>query len=332
MPERMKILVYRISSIGDIILTTPVVRCLKKQYPHAEIHYITRKRYAETISSNPYISHLWLIEKSPLEILDQLKAEKFDYMVDLHRNWRSQRLMAHLNTKYNTFNKLNIRKWIYTHFKINLMPDIHIVDRYFKAVKKLHVSNDKEGLDFFFPTDYNPEIKKNLPEKYIAFAIGGTYATKRYPTPQIIKFVKLSPVPVVLLGGKTENNDAAEIESCIPDKVINLCNKLSLTESAAVIDNSRLVISNDTGMMHIAAALQKPIISIWGNTVPAFGMYPYFPEGLENKSDIVENNNLRCRPCSKLGYKKCPKGHFRCMKDISPELIAEKARKLLGLQ
>ena len=326
----MKILVYRISSIGDIILTTPVVRCLKKQRPDAEIHYITRKRYAETMSSNPYISRLWLVKKSPLEILDELKAEKFDCLIDLHRNWRSQRLMAHLNIKYYTFNKLNIRKWIYTKLKINLMPDIHIVDRYFRAVRKLHVVNDEEGLDFFFPKDFNSEFRKSLPEKYIAFAIGGTFATKRYPTAQIIEFVKSAPVPVVLLGGKSEQEDASYIKASNAEKVINLCNELSLTESAAVIDKARLVISNDTGMMHIAAALHKPIISIWGNTVPAFGMYPYFPEGLEAKSEIIENKNLRCRPCSKLGYKKCPKEHFSCMKDISPELIAEKARRFIA--
>ena len=327
----MKILVYRISSIGDIILTSPVVRCLKKQRPDAEIHYITRKRYAETMAQNPYISKLWLVEKSPLEILNKLKSEKFDCLIDLHRNWRSQRLIAHLNIKYYTFNKLNIRKWIYTKLKINLMPDIHIVDRYFRAVRKLRVVNDEEGLDFFFPKDFKLEIKKSLPEKYIAFAIGGTFTTKRYPVSHIIEFVKSAQVPVVILGGKSEQEDALHIEASNTEKVINLCNELSLTESAAVIDKAQLVISNDTGMMHMAAALHKPIISIWGNTIPAFGMYPYFPKGLEKKSEIIETKNLRCRPCSKLGYKKCPKKHFKCMKDISPELIAEKARRFCVL-
>lgn len=327
----MKILVYRISSIGDIILTTPVVRCLKKQHPDAEIHYITRKRYAETMSSNPYISKLWLVNKSPMEILDELKAEKFDCMIDLHRNWRSERLMAHLKIKYYTFNKLNIRKWIFTKLKINLLPDIHIVDRYFRAVRKLKVMNDEEGLDFFFPQDLKPEIRENIPDKYVAFAIGGTFATKRYPAAQIIDFVNSISFPVILLGGKSECDAADEIKKKCPEKVINLCNKLSLTESAVIMNKARLVVSNDTGMMHIAAALHKPLISIWGNTMPAFGMYPYFPEGLEARSEIIENKNLKCRPCSKLGYKKCPKEHFKCMKEISPMLIAEKARKFLGL-
>jgi len=325
----MKILIYRISSIGDIVLTTPVVRCLRNHYPDAQLHFITRNKYAETVSSNHYIDKLWLIKKSPLEILDQLKAEKFDVFIDLHRNWRSQRLMAHLNIRYYTFNKLNIRKWLYTRLGMNLMPDIHIVDRYFKAVRKLGVVNDEEGLDFFFPEGFMAQFKPQLPEKYITFAIGGTFFTKRYPTNHIISFVKDAPLPVVLLGGKSELQTGSEIYDSCPEKVVNGCNQFSLTESAAVIEKAKLVISNDTGMMHIAAALHKPLITLWGNTVPAFGMYPYYPAGFDSKLVMLEVKDLRCRPCSKLGYKHCPKSHFKCMNNISPQQLLDAANNMI---
>lgn len=323
----MKILIYRISSIGDIVLTSPIVRCLKKQRPEDELHFLTRECYAETMSENPYITKLWTVKKSPMEIADKLKKENFDCMIDLHKNIRSISLQARLRIRYYTFNKLNFRKWIFTKFKKNLLPDIHIVDRYFKAVKNLNVKNDDLGLDFFMPK--NIQINAKIPEKYIVFAIGGTFFTKRYPKEKIAEFVKKSSLPVVLLGGKKDKENASFIEKSNPDKVFNLCAKLSLFGSAEIIKNASVVVSNDTGMMHIAAALHKPTISIWGNTVPAFGMYPYFPKEIKDNYVIIENKNLKCRPCSKLGFDTCPKQHFDCMQKIEADLIVDAVEKLM---
>ncbi len=322
----MKILVYRISSIGDIVLTTPVVRCLRKNFPEAEIHYLTRQRYADVVKYNSNINKIHLVEKSPMEILSVLKNEKFDYFVDLHKNIRSKRLRFALRVKYSSFPKLNFRKWLLTKFKINTMPDIHIVDRYFKAVAGLGVENDGLGLDYFLPANAMPAISDTLPDKYIVVAIGGTFATKRYPTTLVAQFAALSPLPVVLIGGVSEKMDAEFIEKSVSENVVNLCGALSLSESAWIIQNAELVVSNDTGMMHIAAAFKKQIVSLWGNTVPAFGMYPYYPNDMKNRFEILENTNLKCRPCSKLGFDKCPKGHFDCMNKIDPNLILKFVR------
>jgi ADP-heptose:LPS heptosyltransferase len=326
----MKILVYRISSIGDIVLTTPVVRCLRKQLQNAEIHYLTRKKYSDILKNNPDIDKLHLIEKSPLEIVAELKMEKFDYFIDLHRNIRSKRLNWVLHTKYSTFPKLNFRKWLLTKFKINRLPNIHIVDRYFRAVAPLGVRNDYQGLGIFVPKS-TTIIPIDLPEKYIAFAIGGTFATKRYPVDLIIEFAQQSPLKLVLLGGDSEKEAAETIVQASPLNTVNACGRLSLLQSAEVIQNADVVVSNDTGMMHIAAAFKKPLVSLWGNTVPGFGMYPYYPAGQESSFVILENNELTCRPCSKLGFKECPKGHFDCMMKILPESIVAAINKLLGV-
>lgn len=326
----MKILVYRISSIGDIVLTTPVLRCLRKHFPDAEIHYITRIQYADVLKNNPYINKIHLVGKSPMEILPALKNEKFDYFVDLHKNIRSKRLRFALKAKYRSFPKLNFRKCLLTKFKIDTMPKVHIVDRYFEAVAALGVENDGLGLDYFLSENAQPNIASSLPEKYIVVAIGGTFATKRYPATLVARFASASPFPVVILGGNAEKTNAEKIQKSVSENVFNFCGLLTLSESAWLIQNAQVVVSNDTGMMHIAAAFKKPLVSLWGNTVPAFGMYPYFPLGMENRYAILENNNLKCRPCSKLGYDKCPKGHFDCMMKIAPQSVVSAMEKLLA--
>lgn len=323
----LKILIYRLSSIGDIVLTTPVIRNIRKKYADAEIHFLTREKYAEVLSFNPYIDKLITVQLAPKEKLQELKAENYDYLIDLHRNIRSKALKQKLKAKYSTFPKLNFKKYLYTKLKINKMPDVHIVDRYMEAVKHIDVQNDGEGLDFFI--DKKVLLPQLHHDEFITFAIGATFKTKQYPIDQVASFIEKSPLPVFILGGKAEETFGQKLESESNGKAVSWCGKLSLQESAEMIKQSKLCISNDTGMMHFAAALKKPLISIWGNTVPAFGMYPYYPEAMQNRYKILEVKNLKCRPCSKLGHNECPKKHFKCMKEISPEQLVEAAEFLL---
>lgn len=325
-----KILIYRLSSIGDIVLTTPVIRCLRIQFPNAEIHYITRKRFAEILENNPYIDKLILVQKSPLEALKRLRAEKYDFIIDLHCNIRSLYLRFQLlNSHSSSFPKLNIRKWLLVQFKWNTLPKIHIVDRYFIALRKFKTKNDQLGLDWFFSDSEiaHPSVPNS---KFIAIAISGNYYTKRYPSEYILSVVNQLNIPVVLLGGKDEEKEGEWICKRTNMPVINLCGKLSLMQSAWVINQSSVCVANDTGLMHIAAALKKPLISVWGNTVPAFGMYPYYPAEMQNLFSIIENKDIKCRPCSKLGFEKCPKKHFNCMNQISSERIINAITQLMA--
>ncbi|MGB0887440.1 MAG: glycosyltransferase family 9 protein [Vicingaceae bacterium] len=316
---KVKILIIRFSSIGDIVLTTPVLRCLKEQLDgDIELHYLTKKQYQPVVIHNPNITKIYTITKSTNEVVNDLKAENFDYIVDLHKNLRSRRVIKSLKVLSFSFDKLNPQKWLLTTFKINKLPKIHIVERYLKAVKPLGVVNDKKGLEYYIGEKENvslTDISSAHKNGYIAFAIGAQHFTKRLPTEKIISICKIINQPIILLGGKEDASTAVEIETAVGENVFNACGKFSINQSASLVKQCKALITHDTGLMHIGAAFGVKIISVWGNTVPDFGMYPYFPQNPE-KFTVIENNNLKCRPCSKIGHDSCPKKHFKCMNDI----------------
>lgn len=337
-----KILVIRFSSIGDIVLTTPVIRCLKNQIQDAEIHVLTKKKFSNLYKTNPYVDKVFEYDDSLKRNIQELKQENYDFIVDLQKNKRSVRVVRALHRPHASFPKLNFRKFLLSTFKINLMPDIHIVDRYFKAVEKLGVKNDLQGLDFFISEKNNyplTELPENFQKGYYAFVIGGTYKTKILPAVKIVEIIKKINKPVILLGGPDDVERADEIHflvnrqqttdnrHCSYDnsnsQILNLVGKINLEQSASLVKNADSVLTNDTGLMHIAAAFHKNIVSVWGNTVPELGMYPYLPKEPE-KCHIVECKYVKCRPCSKLGFKECPKKHFRCMMETDVDSIINK--------
>jgi heptosyltransferase-2 len=309
--NEVKFLIIRFSSIGDIVLTTPVVRCLKQQVEGAVVHYLTKPQYASMLENNPYVDKVHIL-KTYDETINELKDEGFDYIIDLHKSLRSWRFKNRLKVMDFSFPKLNREKWLMVHFKKNKLPDIHIVDRYFEAVKLFDAVNDGEGLDFFIPEADIVNLKyfaTNELGKFVAFAIGGQHETKKLPAEKIVEICQNIVHPVILLGGK-EDFENGEIIAASCNNAINLCGKLNLNQSASVVEQSHFVITHDTGIMHIAAALKKNIASVWGNTIPQFGMYPYLAG---EKSRIFQVEGLKCRPCSKIGFSKCPDKHFDCM-------------------
>lgn len=313
----MKVLIVRFSSIGDIVLTTPVVRCLKQQVDNIEIHYLTKNNFISVIEKNPYIDKIHTIGNDLKSLIPLLKQENFDLVIDLHHNVRTLRLKYFLGKKSVSFNKLNWKKFLITTFKINKLPKQHIVDRYLETINFLGVLNDNKGLDYFISSKDEVDIASMLPVHYLngyyALVIGGSYYTKQIPINKLKQICEKSSLPLVLLGGKEDVDVASELHKAFPTQTLNMCGKMSLNQSASIIKQSKKVITSDTGLMHIAAAYKKDIISIWGNTIPEFGMGPYMAG---DDSQIVEVNHLSCRPCSKLGYRKCPKGHFKCMNEI----------------
>lgn len=328
----MKILILRFSSIGDIVLTTPVIRTVKTQLDKVRVHYATKEQYKELFEANPYVDKMHYLGSRLSDLISELKEEHFDYVIDLHHNLRSFQVKRALGVPYLSFNKLNIEKWLKVNLKIDRLPNIHIVDRYMKAVEPLGVRMDALGLDYFIPEkdevppDWLPE---GFRQEFVAYAIGAQHGTKKLPLPRMIELCDRINRPVILLGGKEDTATGEEVsrffsrEGELPDVgdglrrmnkktiVYNGCGKFSINQSASIIRQAKYVFTHDTGLMHIAAAFKKEVFSLWGNTIPAFGMYPY-----RTKFTVLENNRVSCRPCSKIGYQKCPKGHFKCMNDM----------------
>lgn len=320
---KTKFLIIRFSSIGDIVLTSPVLRCLKTQFPDAEVHFLTKKRNVDLLQANPYIDKILLFDHSLSDVVQALKSENYDYIIDLHNNLRSLAVKLRLKVKSYSFNKLNFRKVLLTKLKMDMMPKGHIVDRNLGTLRHFNIVNDGKGLEYFIPeADEFPmsQLPDNFRKGYVALVLAGTYPTKKLPVEKYKKLIAESSISFVLLGGKSERSMASSILAWNTGNVVDFTGKLRINQSASLVKNARLVISNDTGLMHIAAAFHKRILSVWGNTSPELGMFPYLPgEG----SEILEIKGLPCRPCSKLGYDECPKKHFRCMNDIPETRIID---------
>lgn len=328
----MKILVIRFSSIGDIVLTTPVVRAIKAQLDDCEVHYATKLQYKMIVEANPYIDKVFYLEKDLSPLIHQLKTENYDYLIDLHNNLRTRIMKFRLGVKAFSFRKLNIEKWLLINLKINRLPTLHIVDRYLETVKSLGVKSDALGLDYFIPEkdiiplDWLPKTHRN---GYIAYAIGAQHKTKKLPVSRMIELCDKINTPIILLGGKEDFENGETIRKFFGRDdssnsfeeglhelgkkavIYNACGLYNLNQSASLLKGAGYVFTHDTGLMHIAAALKKEVFSIWGSTIPSFGMYPY-----RTKFTVLENTKINCRPCSKIGFDKCPKGHFNCMNEI----------------
>lgn len=326
----MKILVVRLSSIGDIVLTTPVVRVLA-QNDH-EVHFLTKKNYRQVLEGNPHIDRLHFLQKQWGNTLKDLKSEAFDHIVDLHGNLRTARLKLQLGCTHSSFPKINWRKWLAVHLSEKYLPQVHVVDRYFQALEFLSLKNDELGLEFHFSDDFSFSAESYLKElgltdeKYIVWVLGGAHQTKCYPEDKIAEALPHLNSEVVLVGGPAEKEIGRQLAASF-EHVYNTCGQLSIAESAMIVKASSKVVTNDTGMMHIAAAFKKPLVVLWGNTIPAFGMYPYMPQNRDRWYSL-EIQGLSCRPCSKIGFDQCPKKHFRCMRNIKSHEVIEALNSL----
>ncbi len=337
--KRTKVLIIRFSSIGDIVLTTPVIRCVKNQLPNAEVHFLSKKTFKAVTESNPYIDKFFYFSKDLSDLIKELKKEKYDYIIDLHKNFRTQKIKQSLNAQSFTYKKESISKFLLTKLNINTMSGRHITDRSLDTVAPLNVFNDEKGLDYFIPDNLNISVS-DLPTShqfgYIAIVIGASYHTKKLPVTKIQELCTYIDYPIVLIGGKEDAKHGIEIEQIDPIKIYNACGKFILNESAWLIKQSKLVISHDTGLQYVACAFNKKVLAIWGATSPKLDVEPYYgKKQLVNPSTQMYQNfivpNLSCQPCSNYGTRRCPKGHFKCMKEQDVELIAHTALSFLSV-
>jgi len=320
-PKKLKILVIRFSSIGDIILTTPIIRCLKQQL-NSEIDFLTKNKYERLLVRNPNIRDIFALTDSSEYIMQILRSKEYDFVVDLQNNLKSFKLRLALGAKSFVFSKENLKRYILIYFGIDLLNN-HIVDRYFKTVNKLNVYNDNKGLDYFLPDSF--DINFNIDQDYICWCIGGAHERKKLSVIQISDVISQLEIPVILIGASNEKALSTEIIASIKsDNVYDFCGETSIEESAYLVKNSSLVLTNDTGMMHIASAFDNPIISFWGCTKPSLGFGAYMPKNI-SESVIT---HLSDKPCSKHG-KYCKFESKGCIKEIASEDIYKAIIRLL---
>lgn len=324
--HKKKILIIRFSSIGDIVLTSPIVRCLQKQL-ESEIHFITKAKFRSVIEHNPHIAKIYTFENEITEIISELRKEQYDLIIDLHKNLRSKRLIFTLGVKSLSFDKINVRKWLRVHTRWDVLPKKHLVDRYFEGISELGVTNDGLGLQYY-PGLTEYDLSDIMPsERYMTIALGATYHTKRIPIEKIEVIIKASAIPCVLLGGEDVKELATRLSLAFPS-VINYCATISLNQSAALILNSDYLATGDTGLMHMAAGLKAPMIVFWGSTAYELGMYPYYGSCYPIPQIHLVNDKISCSPCTKIGRDVCPKGHFKCMMDLDDAEIIAAVQKL----
>lgn len=318
-----KVLIIRLSSIGDIVLTSPIVRSLRRCLPEAELHYLTKQAFVPLVAHDPRIARVHAFAGDLGATVEALRAEGFDWILDLHRSIRSRIVRLRLGLPGSTYSKDRWPVLLHTKLGLGSLPQVHTVERYARALEPLGCGLDDGGLEFFIPDDMRrlgaERMRDAFPAPPVAVVLGGNYATKRWPREYFVELLNGLRAPVLLVGGKAEAEDAAWIKARLEVPCMDAVARYGLLETAALLPHARLVLTHDTGYMHIATALGCKVFSLWGNTVPELGFAPY--KALH--SVIIERKDVSCRPCTKLGYDSCPKGHFRCMRDLSPSEVLQ---------
>ncbi|PIQ10102.1 MAG: hypothetical protein COW71_03925 [Ignavibacteriales bacterium CG18_big_fil_WC_8_21_14_2_50_31_20] len=321
-----KILIIRFSSLGDVLLTTPLLRILKNKYPKTEIDYLVKTSFSDAVKLNPNIKNVvsWQTEEEFHLAIIKLKNAKYDYVIDLQNNFRSKKIVSKLGKNSFCFKKPNIKKFLLVNFKLNLLKnEKSIPQRYVEVIPELKI--DEKGLELFLPEENKTQIFEDKP--IIGLAPGAFHFTKRWPIDfyaEVGNKLTNEGFKIVILGGKSDR-EICNLLSIKIDRSIDLSNDNKLFETASNMKKCKLVICNDSGLMHTATAVGTPVIAIFGSTVKEFGFVPF---GVKNL--IIENNNLSCRPCSHIGKSTCKKKHFNCMNQIFPNLVYKKTIQLLS--
>jgi heptosyltransferase-2 len=288
--------------------------------------------------ANRYVDKFFYYDKDLGEVIDQLKKEEYDYVIDLHNNFRSNRIRRALGVQSYAIDKLNFEKILLTKIGIDIMPRRHITLRSLDTVKAFGVKDDGGGLDYFIP-EKDQVKEKDIPAShlagYIAIVIGASYHTKKLPVHKLKTLCAGIGHPIILLGGNEDRPAGDLVAEVDSRKIYNACGKFNLNESADLVRRSKLVISHDTGLQYIASAFNKPTLAIWGSTSPKLDVEPYYGSNFlsAQKEPPYENilvAGLRCQPCSKYGNKKCPLGHFKCMEQMDINFIISRVNYRLG--
>lgn len=325
-----KILIIRLSSLGDVLLTTPLLTALRREYQSCQIDFLVREEYSDVLRYNPLLNKLIKYSKDGSDAANlkkELECGGYTLVIDLQNNFRSRSLTLGINSKVVRFYKNTISKFLLVNLKINLLKNsASITERYAEAAGiKL---NDGDRVKLYLPESDLIENKQG-DNKMIGLCPGAKHFTKRWLKEYYIELGKLlikNSFSVCLLGGKDEKDLCEQISKEIPG-AINHSTDNNLFQLAIKMKQCSAIVCNDSGLMHLASALQIPVAAIFGSTVKEFGFFPY-----KNRSSVIENNSLTCRPCSHIGRESCPKKHFRCMRDIEPNDVFKQLINLISYE
>lgn len=339
MQEIHKILVFRLSSIGDIVLTTALLRCLRNTYPDAQIDFVVKKQFADILKCVPFISRVIEVDsklgfQGLKAVRNQLRNEKYDVALDIHKNWRSMFVCNTIGAKnVFRFNKHVFRRWVLTTFHKDIYQEVRPVYlRFIDTAKPIDVAPDGKYTELVVPNTIQQTVDAmfleqgiSLEKKIIALCPGASFSNKQW---QPEKFAELASrikkelgMQIILLGGKKEADICETITK--ESGAVSFAGKFDLSQSIAALNRVCVTVANDTGMLHVSEALGKPVVGIYGPTAFQFGYFPILPQ-----SRVVQINDLPCRPCTKMGMNHCSQKHFKCMNDIDVEMVFSAIKKM----
>lgn len=320
-------MILRLSSIGDVILTSPIIRSLATCLPESELHFLTKAAYAPLLDHHPQLEKVHRFEGNLQKTIQELETEDFDFVLDLHQNIRTARIKLALGIPSATYSKDRWAVLAHTKFKLPTLPNRHTVERYAQTLDKLDCQLDEGGLELHLPSEAH-KAAQDIVQRFfhrapLGIVLGAGFLTKRWPAAHFIDLINAYGNPVLLLGGPGERAFSNEIADSLQVPHLNATGHYNLVLSAALVRECQALITHDTGLMHVAAAFQIPAIVLWGNTAPEIGFAPY-----NAPHQNLQVEGLSCRPCTKLGHDQCPKSHFRCMNDLLPAQVLEALQTL----
>ena len=326
----LRILAVRFSSIGDVILTTPLYRAIRARHPGAHLTVVTKRATAPLLEGNPAIDRVVPLE--PGEGISALAArlgDDYTYGLDLHGSLRSRALRWLVAARWRGYRKRTVARWALIHLKRNWYGAVHpVTERYFEAARDLDVRPDGRPPEVFVPADTDAAMadwltERKIPERFAVLAPGAAHATKRWPVERwsaLAKALAADGIGVVAVGGAEDRAPAEAVAAAAGALGASAAASTTLMQTAALIRRSAVVTSGDTGVMHLATAVNTPVVALFGPTVRPFGFFPY-----TDRASVLERA-LDCRPCSAHGGEACPLGHHNCIREITVDAVQQSVR------
>jgi len=334
----LRVLLVRFSSIGDILLTTPLVRALRRRHPDAELIYVTKRAMVPLVADNPHLTQVIALEpEEPIaQLARRLRALQPSHGLDLHGSLRSAALRLLVRCRWSGYAKRKLARTALVAAKLDLYRGrVPVAERYFEAARRLdvHPADAADAPQFFIGAAARERAGRWLAERGLeleegsaplaALAPGAAHATKRWPIAHwqaLAERLRAAGYRLVVLGGPEDRGAARQLGPLAE----SAAGEFTLQETGACLARAKVLVSGDTGVMHMATGVGTPVVALFGPTVQAFGFFPY-----RARATVLEQN-LSCRPCSTMGTARCPLGHHRCLVDLLPDQVAAAVERLVA--